>query len=335
MSVFSRIHQSFLIRAPLLALALLSLTWVPHAHAIDSKQLPKELRIGFQKSSVNLTILKQRKALDERLKGVKLTWFEFTAGPQLLEALSVGSIDFGCTGDTPPIFAQAAGSNLVYVGAEPPKPDNSAILVRQDAPIKTLADLKGKKVAFQRGSSAHYLAVRALQQSGLQWSDITPVYLAPADARAAFERGSVDAWAIWDPYWAAVEKPLNPRVLVTSRGLTANHSFYLASRAYAEKYAPVLHVLFEELTISDRLVKDNKAEAVRIVAESTGLDAATVDTYVTRRPRSPVIYLTTSILDEQQSIADNFHRQNLIPKAIRIKDVVWQPATVQANVSNK
>jgi sulfonate transport system substrate-binding protein len=221
------------------------------------------------------------------------------------------------------------------VGAEPPKPDNSALLVRQDSTIKALTDLKGKKVAFQRGSSAHYLTVRALQQAGLQWSDITPIYLAPADARAAFERGSVDAWAIWDPYWAAVEKPVNPRVLATSRGLTANYTFYLASRSYAEKYPPVLHALFEELTKADRLVLQKKDEAVRIIAESTGLDIAAADTYVTRRPRSPVIYLTESIIREQQQIADNFHRYNLIPREIRIRDAVWQPASVQTSAASK
>lgn len=142
--------------------------------AIGVNEAPKEIRIGFQKSSVNLTLLKQRQALEQQLKGVKISWFEFTAGPQMLEALTVGSIDFATTGEPPPIFAQSAGSNLVYVGAEPAKPGVSAILVKQDSSIKTLADLKGKKVAFQKGSSAHYHVLRALQQAGLQWSDSRP-----------------------------------------------------------------------------------------------------------------------------------------------------------------
>jgi len=298
------------------------------AHA--ATEVPKELRIGFQKSSVNLTLLKYRKSLEQRLPGVKVTWFEFTAGPPLLEALAAGSVDFGTTGDTPPIFAQSAGSNLVYVGAEPAKPDNSAILVKPDSPIKTLADLKGKKIALQKGSSAHYLTLRAVQQGGLQWTDITPVYLAPADARAAFERGSVDAWVIWDPYWAAVEKSLAPRVLSTSRGLVSNHSYYLASRSYADKYPAVVQLLFEELTRSDELVRHNRKEAVRIIAESTGIDQPTVDVYLGRRPRSPVVYLTAAMGAEQQGIADSFFRQNLIPKQIRVKDIFWQPATVTA-----
>ncbi|HZT55580.1 MAG TPA: PhnD/SsuA/transferrin family substrate-binding protein, partial [Burkholderiaceae bacterium] len=156
-------------------------------------ETPAQLRIGFQKSAVNLVILKQQGALEKRFPGARVSWIEFPAGPQLLEALAVGSLDFGLTGDSPPVFAQAAGKDLLYVGAEPPKPLSSAILVKPDSPLRTLADLKGKRVAFQKGSSAHYLTVRAIEKAGLQWNDFAPIYLAPADARAAFEKGAVDA----------------------------------------------------------------------------------------------------------------------------------------------
>lgn len=287
--------------------------------------LPKEIRIGFQKSSVNLTLLKHRRALEQQLKGVKISWFEFTAGPQMLEALSVGSIDFATTGEPPPIFAQAAGSTLVYVGAEPAKPGVSAILVKQDSAIRTLADLKGRKIAFQKGSSAHYHVLRAVQQAGLQWSDITPVYLAPADARAAFERGSVDVWAIWDPYWAATEQSLKPRVLANGNGLVNNLSHYLSTRQFADQYPGVIRLLFEELTRSDSFVQSNRAEAGAIIAASTGLDAASIASFLERRPRSPVVYLTNNIIEEQQRVADNFYQQKLIPKAVNIRDAVWLP----------
>jgi sulfonate transport system substrate-binding protein len=156
---------------------------------------PATLRIGFQKGSLNLALLKSYGLLEQRLPGTKVQWTEFPAGPQLLEALALGSVDLGATGDAPPVFAQAAGKDVVYVGAEPPKPDSSAVLVKPDSALRTLADLKGKRVALQKGSSAHFLTVRAVRQAGLAWADIQPVYLPPADARAAFERGSVDAWA--------------------------------------------------------------------------------------------------------------------------------------------
>ncbi len=205
--------------------------------AAKAEKAPEQLRIGYQKSAVNLVILKQKSVLEKRFPNTKITWAEFPAGPQLLEALSVGSLEFGLTGDSPPVFAQAAGKDLVYVGVEPPKPDSSAILVLGDSPIRNLAGLKGKKIALQKGSSAHYLLVRAVDKAGLKWDDIQPIYLAPADARAAFERKSVDAWAIWDPFYAAIELAIKPRVLATGRELSSNNSFYLASRPFATQHA--------------------------------------------------------------------------------------------------
>jgi len=289
----------------------------------------KELRIGFQKSSVNFTLLKQRKSLDSRLPGTKVSWFEFTAGPQMLEALSVGSVDLAMTGEPPPIFAQAAGSSLVYIGAEPAKPETSAILVKPDSSLKQLADLKGKRVAFQKGSSAHYHVLRAIQAAGLQWTDFTPVYLAPADARAAFERGSVDAWAIWDPYWAAFETTSQSRVLATGQGLISNLTYYLAARQLAEKYPQVIQVLFEELTRSERSIVSDRKQAVAIVAQSTGLDQASIEKFLQRRPSSPVVYITPQMIAEQQKVADQFYQQKLLPKPVVIKDAVWLPEALK------
>src|SRR5450830_305973 len=196
-----------------------------------------QLRIGYQKSAVNLVILKQQAVLEKRFPNTQIKWIDFPAGPQLLEALAVGSVEFGLTGDSPPVFAQAAGKDLVYVGVESAKPESSAILVAKDSPIQKLADLKGKRIALQKGSSAQYLLVQAVQKAGLQWADIQPIYLAPSDARAAFESKSVDAWAIWDPFYAAAELAITPRVLVTGRTLSSNNSFYLASRPFISWHA--------------------------------------------------------------------------------------------------
>jgi sulfonate transport system substrate-binding protein len=288
----------------------------------------RPLRIGFQKGgSLNLTLAKSLGLLEQRLPEV--TWTEFPAGPQLLEALALGSIDFGATGDSPPVFAQAAGKEMLYVGAEPPKPDSSAILVAPSAPLKTLADLKGKRVAVQKGSSAHFLLVRALQRAGLQWADVQPVYLAPADARAAFERGAVDAWGIWDPYYAAAEIDGRVRVLATSRGLTSNNTFYLASRALAEQ-APLLKTLYGALTEADTWIQGHRKEAAQRYAEFAGLGLATVHRFIERRPPSPVAPLTPPLIAEQQQVADAFAQLGLIPKPIRVADAVWRPQAALA-----
>jgi sulfonate transport system substrate-binding protein len=249
---------------------------------------------------------------------------EFPAGPQLLEALSVGSLEFGLTGDAPPVFAQAAGKDLYYVGAEPAKPESSAILVLQDSPIQKLSDLKGKRVALQKGSSAHYLLVRAVDKAGLQWSDIQPVYLTPADARAAFERKSVDAWAIWDPFYAATELALPTRVLTTGQGLSGNNSFYLASTALAQQHPDVLAVLFDELSRADRFAQERRPEAIKLIADFSGLDAGVVSLFLKRRPRSPVGPLGPDTVSNQQQVADAFAKLALIPKPVKVADIVWR-----------
>ena len=284
----------------------------------------EQLRIGYQKSAVNLVILKQQGVLEKRFPNTKVSWIEFPAGPQLLEALSVGALEFGLTGDAPPVFAQAAGKDLYYVGAEPAKPESSAVLVLQDSPIKTLADLKGKKIALQKGSSAHYLLVRAVEKAGLSWSDIQPIYLTPADARAAFERKSVNAWAIWDPFYAATELALPTRAITTGVGLSGNHSFYLSSTALANQSPEVVLALFEELSRADRFVQERRPEAIKLIANFSGLDAGVVSLFLKRRPRSPVGLLSAEAAASQQNVADAFARLALIPKHVRVTDIVWR-----------
>lgn len=286
-------------------------------------QTTPQLRIGFQKGSFNLALLKSYGLLEQRLPGTRIQWTEFPAGPQLLEALALGSVEFGATGDAPPVFAQAAGKDVVYVGAEPPKPDSSAVLVKPDSPLKKLADLKGRRLALQKGSSAHFLAVRAVQKAGLAWTDIQPVYLPPAEARAAFERGSVDAWAVWDPYYAAAEISGELRALATSRGLSSNNTFYLASRALSRDTA-LLRTVFQALTDTDARVQADRREAVQRYADFAGLPNATVQRMVERRGTAPVGPLTPELVKEQQQVADAFAELGLIPRPIHVADAVTQ-----------
>lgn len=304
------------------AVAMLATTAALWSRA-QPPQTPTQLRIGFQKGSLNLALLRSYGLLAQRLPRTRVQWTEFPAGPQLLEALALGSVDFGATGDAPPVFAQAAGKAVLYVGAEPPKPDSSALLVRPDSPLRTLADLKSRRVALQKGSSAHFLTVQAVRRAGLAWGDIQPVYLPPADARAAFERGALDAWAIWDPYFAAAELSGELRTLATSRGLTSNNTFYLASPGLTGQPA-LLKTLFLALTETDARVQADRHDAVQRYAEFAGLPPATVQRMVERRGPAPVGALTTRLIDEQQQVADAFAELGLIPRPIRVADALAQ-----------
>ncbi|HSW04193.1 aliphatic sulfonate ABC transporter substrate-binding protein [Aquabacterium sp.] len=310
------------------ALQLLAATGAASASSFSQAQAPTELRIGFQKGSFNLVVAKSLALVEKRLPGVAVKWVEFPAGPQLLEALAIGSVDFGGVGDSPPVFAQAAGKDLFYVGAEPAKPDSSAILVKPEAALKTLADLRGKRIAAQKGSSAHFLLVQALAKGGVAWNEVSPVYLPPADARAAFEKGAVDAWAIWDPYYAAAEIAGGVRVLATSRGLTNNNTFYLAGRGLTQR-EPQLRQLFTALTEADAYVQSQRKPAAQLFADFAGLGLATVHRVLERRQPSPVGPLTPALVAEQQRVADAFAQLGLIPKPIRVADIVWQPGAAR------
>jgi sulfonate transport system substrate-binding protein len=280
----------------------------------------QEVRIGYQKYGT-LTLLKGRGTLEQRLaqRNVTVKWTEFPAGPQLLEGLNVGSVDFGTVGEAPPIFAQAAGASLVYVGNEPPSPGSEAIVVPKDSKLRSLADLKGKKVVLNKGSNVHYLLVKALEKAGLGYKDIDVVYLPPADARAAFERGAVDAWAIWDPFLAAAEKQLGARVLADGKGLVANHQFYLAARPYAEKNGEIVRIVLEEIAKVDEWGAKNPKEVAQILSAQTGLDVDVVALAASRYAYG-VKPITSEVLGQQQKLADTFASLKLIPKTISVKD---------------
>ena len=275
------------------------------------------LRIGHQKGW--LSILKGRGTLEKRLAplGVKVTWTEFTAGPVQLEALNVGSIDFGDVGEAPPIFAQAAGAPLVYVGATVPRPALEAVVVPKDSPIRSVADLKGKRVAYNKGSNVQYFLVKLLQKHGLQFSDVQSVYLAPADARAAFERGAVDAWVIWDPFLAAAQQTLQARLLADATGVVNNRGYYFSSRDFATKNTDVLRIALQEINGIDAWVGHNKEAAAAELSKVLGLDTAITSLYV-NRVRFGVAPVTRDILAEQQEIADTFHTLKLIPKKLNL-----------------
>ncbi|UTY59071.1 sulfonate ABC transporter substrate-binding protein [Massilia sp. erpn] len=280
------------------------------------------LRIGLQKYGT-LTLLKGRGTLERRLaaRGIDVKWTEFPAGPVLLEGLNVGSIDFGTVGEAPPIFAQAAGADLVYVGNEPPSPTSEAIVVPKNSALRSVADLKGKKVALNKGSNVHYLLLKALEKAGLAYRDIEPVFLPPADARAAFERGSVDAWAIWDPFLAAAEKQLGARVLADGRGIVSNHQFYLASRSYAQKNPEIVGIIIDELAAVDEWGKRNQKEVAAILAQQTGLDTSVVELAAARYAYG-VKPVSHEVIREQQKVADAFAALKLIPKPIAVKEAL-------------
>jgi sulfonate transport system substrate-binding protein len=282
----------------------------------------KVLRIGYQKYGT-LVLLKGRGTLEEKLQplGWSVEWTEFPGGPQLLEALNVGAIDFGSTGEAPPIFAQAAGAPLVYVAHEPPAPRGEAILVPKGSPIQSVAELKGKKVALNKGSNVHYLLVKALEEAKIAYSDVETVFLPPADARAAFEQGAVDAWAIWDPFQAAAETAIEARTLRNGESIVPNQQFYLGARPFVEANKEPLDALIAAIGETDEWTKSNPGQAAAELAPAVGIPAEAL-TVALERQSYGVKALSADVVAEQQRIADTFHDLGLIPSKISVADAV-------------
>ncbi|WP_440467375.1 aliphatic sulfonate ABC transporter substrate-binding protein [Pseudomonas sp. YH-1] len=294
-----------------------------------SAQAEQTLRIGFQKSSTLLTVVKAQGNLERELgkQGIKVTWHEFPSGLPLLESLNVGNVDLSAdVADTVPVFAQAAGAQLTYFARETPSPTAQSILVPHDSPLKSLADLKGKRIAVTKAAGSHYLLIAALQKAGLKFSDIQPAYLTPADGRAAFENHKIDAWVTWDPYVASAQRQQNARVLADGQGLASYQRYYLASTEYAKAHPEVLKQVFAELQKTGRWVKEHPTDAAKVLGPLWGnLDVATVEQANARRSYD-VQPVRKDGLDEQQRIADAFYAQGLLPKPVDARAVpVWQP----------
>lgn len=283
----------------------------------QTKPAGRVLRVGHQKGW--LSILKGRGTLEKKLAplGVSVTWTEFNAGPVQLEALNVGAIDFGDVGEAPPIFAQAAGAPLVYAGATVPRPRLEALIVPKDSPIRSVADLKGKRIGYNKGSNVQYFLVKLLEKHGLKYGDVQSVFLPPPDARAAFERGAIDAWVIWDPFYAAAEKTLDARLLVDATGVVNNRAYYFTSRDFATRNADVLRIAIAEVNAIDTWVARNKAEAAGELSQVLGLDRAITERFVNRAAFGTAV-VTRDILAEQQQIADTFFDLKLIPRKLNL-----------------
>jgi sulfonate transport system substrate-binding protein len=286
----------------------------------------REFRVGWQKGS-NLAILKARANLDERLTraGVKVSWVEFTAGPQMLEGLNVGSIDFACVGETPPVFAQAAKADLVYVANEPPAPNAEKILVPKNSPLRTVADLRGKRIVLNKGSNVHYLLLKALERENIAYSEVKVIYLPPPDARVAFESGDVDAWVIWDPFAQAAIGQIDARILLNGEGTAENYNFYLSTSKFAKNHPEVLKWTLEEIKVTGNWVSAHFDDAAVILAPQIGLSQEITREALKHYGYGVTFPLSEKVIANQQAIADAFFALKLIPAKLDVQSVVWKP----------
>ena len=290
--------------------------------SVDGQE--RELRIGYQKFG-NLGVLKARQSLEQCFsqQGVSVLWSEYPAGPQLLHALQNNEIDFGTTGEVPPIFAQVGGNAVTYIAWEPPAPNSVGLVVPYDSDIQTLADLRGKRISINKGSNVHWLLLQLLEEAGIALDEVKVVYAPPKYPLTASDYLAVDAWMMWDPLLSAAETNAELRILANGEGRVRNHQFYLARRDYVLQHDDVIQQLVESLQQTGLFIDSHREEAAALLAQELGLELAAVERALSRRSHRTRA-MAFEVIKEQQIIADRFYALGLINKPVRVRDAVWQ-----------
>jgi aliphatic sulfonates family ABC transporter substrate-binding protein len=284
------------------------------------------VRIGHQPFGV-LSLLKATRALEEACTAlrVEIEWSTCSTGMQVVDAIAAGALDLGVVGESPPIFAQAAGIPIVYLASEPPAPEGEAILVRDASPLLEVADLRGKTVAVTRGANVVYFVVRALEEAGLSLHEVHLRSLPPSEARAAFLQGEVDAWATWNPLLAWIRQTVPSRILRDAQGLASNRAFYVGRRSFAETYPDVVDAFLGQVAAVGRWANESRGAAVGVLAPHVDVPREALDAALARTPFA-THPIDAEAVASQQRIADTFHRLNFITRSVRVGDAVWVAA---------
>ncbi|WP_089154256.1 sulfonate ABC transporter substrate-binding protein [Micromonospora sp. NBS 11-29] len=298
------------VAALLTTLALLTATALTACggEAADARD-DAPLRIGYQRFG-GLSLVKARGVAKD------VSWSLFESGPALTEALKAGSIDIGQVGEAPPVFAAAGKIPFAVVGTSEPIPQGEAVLVKADSPYRSFADLRGKTVALNKGSNVHWLLVKLLEANRMTLADLDVKYLKPAEGRPAFDNGQVDAWIIWDPYFALAERP-DVRILADATGLASNREYVLAAPDTVKKRTDDVRAFLDTYrqTTDWGIAHPDERAAVLAPELKIPLDVTTRALARSAKPLAPV---TPEIGAELQAIADSFVTLKLVPGPVDI-----------------
>jgi sulfonate transport system substrate-binding protein len=278
------------------------------------------LRIGYQRFG-GLSLVKARADAPDA------QWSLFESGPAVTEALKAGAIDIGQTGEAPPIFAAAAKIPFSIVGTSAPVPKGEAVLVKQAKGYKSFADLRGRTVALNKGSNVNWLLVKLLEANNMKLTDINVKYLKPAEGRPAFDNDQVDAWIIWDPYFALAEQP-GVQVLADATGLANNREYILVHPDAVKGKAAQIRTFLDTYQKTTTWGIAHPEERAKVLAPELKIDEA-VTTRALARSAQPLAPLTPEVGAELQSIADGFTELKLIPGSVDMKSRIDDQFTAE------
>lgn len=288
------------------------------------------LRVGDQKGGNRslLEISGQAKDLP-----YKIEWSEFPAAAPILEAINAGALDVGYTGDLSFLTVYANGAPIKAIGGTKSDPKTQAILVRSDSPIKSAADLKGRKLAGTRAGWGQFLIAATLEKAGYKNEDVTFAPLGPVEAKLALLAGSIDGWAVWDPYVSFAILKDNARIVADGDGLTPTITFIVASdQAIATKRAAIADFL-SRLNRARLWSLDHIPEYAKNTSELTKLPEDVLARAYAAQRTSPIV-IDNSIVREFQDAADRAARYGIVAKQVDVSKAVDRSFTAAASGSN-
>jgi sulfonate transport system substrate-binding protein len=287
------------------------------------------LRVGDQKGG-NRSLL-EIAGLAKDLP-YKIEWSEFPAAAPILEALNAGALDVGYTGDLAFLTVYAAGAPIKAIGGTRADARTQAILVRQDSPIKSATDLKGKRLAGTRGGWGQFLIDATLEKSGNRIEDATFAPLGPVDAKIALVAGSIDGWAVWEPYVSYATLKDNARIVTTGEGLTPTITFIVASDAAIATRRAAVQDLVQRLNKARLWSLDHLADYARSTAELTKLPEDVLLSAYTAQRTSPIT-IDETIVKEVQEASDRATRYGILSRTLDVGKAVDRSFTAAANLN--
>ncbi|MFT8963375.1 MAG: aliphatic sulfonate ABC transporter substrate-binding protein [Lacticaseibacillus paracasei] len=277
--------------------------------------------IGYQKADP-VDIARQHGELIKKMKakGYQVVFKEFSDGAALMTALKSGAIDYARVGDTPPVTAKAAGTDIALIAAGATKEYGSGILVGKNSQITNLKQLKGKTIAYQKGTAAQYLIIQALKKAGLSTNDVKLVNMDQSSASVAFAKGSVDAWVTWDPYTATAQVNQGAKLLTNGTGLAKNRDFLISTQNYAKTHTALSKLLTTYINDDMTWANNHHTQLIAMLSKTLKLSDAVIQKMVERRTYAmALVKADSSIVDEENQIANTFYQEGIVTEKVDMK----------------
>ncbi|MDC6273906.1 aliphatic sulfonate ABC transporter substrate-binding protein [Lacticaseibacillus paracasei] len=277
--------------------------------------------IGYQKADP-VDIARQHGELIKKMKakGYQVVFKEFSDGAALMTALKSGAIDYARVGDTPPVTAKAAGTDIALIAAGATKEYGSGILVGKNSQITNLKQLKGKTIAYQKGTAAQYLIIQALKKAGLSTNDVKLVNMDQSSASVAFAKGSVDAWVTWDPYTATAQVNQEAKLLTNGTGLAKNRDFLISTQNYAKTHTALSKLLTTYINDDMTWANNHHTQLIAMLSKTLKLSDAVIQKMVERRTYAmALVKADSSIVDEENQIANTFYQEGVVTEKVDMK----------------